>query len=267
MPSAKIHEAGTATNDASQHNNSPREDARLIPNLARPPVRLVLRPLEDRNHLALLEAQVARLVGFKRELGNRLVGAQRALARQARRLGEHGLRRCRPARPRAPRRRRSRPVAVDVVVADHAAARSLRREPRRRARLTVVHVVGPRAAALPLRREPVVVAAAPARARAHHGARARAVRAHSLAVRRAGPVLPYHIVVLLGIDGDVVVHAVTRTRSGAADAGEHARVENLHKRLRCRWNGHGTAQQIGRLDGRAVKLLIGVAPLNHDATF
>ena len=52
----------------------PWEDAFSVSDSACPPVCLVVCPLQNRDDLALLEAQIARLVCVKGELGNRLVG-------------------------------------------------------------------------------------------------------------------------------------------------------------------------------------------------
>src|SRR3954453_3578381 len=55
------------TSQPSLEGNSPRENARLIANLASPPIILALRPLDNCDNVALFEPQVPGLVGLKCE--------------------------------------------------------------------------------------------------------------------------------------------------------------------------------------------------------
>jgi hypothetical protein len=243
------------------HKDLPRENALALPNPPGPPIRLVVRPLDNRNHIALLEPQVSRLIRVERELGNRLVRLQTRLF-----LPKDGLRRRRPPGLGS--------VAVRVVRVESRGAPAgfervegfvgvyARRERAVEAAacvgLAVVDVVGPGGRA----RGPVAVLVF-----VHAAMRRRAcvVAAHALAHGCPAPPLPHDVVVRVVVDGYVVVHAVARDVGGAADAREDTRVEDAHEGFGGGWRRDLAAQELAGGPAAAVELLVGIASLDDAA--
>lgn len=220
-----------------------------------PPIICAVSLLRHSYDLALLEAEVARLIRVKGEDGHGLVLSQ------LRRLGRKiGFRRRRPAGagPGLAEAAVCSAVAKDAVIivatrCECVGPRDASEAPTASTRGTIIDIVLPSAAALGPAEAVVAVAVAvlafAARDALAHGITATAV--------------PDNVVVVVVVDRRVIVHGVVAGDGAAAtEAGKGAAVENGHESL-----GLGRRRNAARQDllgsvAGAVELLVGVAALD-----